>query len=110
MHLVWTFQPSLDFSPEATATPHGRRVSSEVLLGADGLTGPHPAIRQEMQWRDGGAMPRDAGIATPPSKAAELRVFIFLAVILAPVLSVAIVGGYGFLVWMSQLILGPPTG
>jgi nitrate reductase NapE len=33
-----------------------------------------------------------------------------LAVVLAPVLSVAIVGGYGFVIWMSQLVLGPPTG
>lgn len=40
----------------------------------------------------------------------ERFAFILLAVVLAPVLSVAIVGGYGFIVWMSQLILGPPTG
>ncbi|MCX2722307.1 periplasmic nitrate reductase, NapE protein [Roseibium salinum] len=40
----------------------------------------------------------------------ERIAFILLAVVLAPVLSVAIVGGYGFIVWMSQLILGPPTG
>ncbi|WP_370198923.1 nitrate reductase [Roseibium sp.] len=36
--------------------------------------------------------------------------FILLAVLLAPALSVAIVGGYGFIIWMSQLVLGPPTG
>ena len=33
-----------------------------------------------------------------------------LAVVLFPVLSVAIVGGYGFLVWMYQIVIGPPTG
>jgi nitrate reductase NapE len=38
----------------------------------------------------------------------ELRVFLFLTVVLAPVLAVAIVGGYGFLVWFSQMIFGPP--
>ncbi len=43
------------------------------------------------------------------SKRRELRGFFFLTVIFAPVLAVAIVGGYGFLVWMYQLILGPPT-
>ena len=43
------------------------------------------------------------------TKAQERRVFIILAVFLAPVLSVAIVGGYGFLVWMSHLLLGPPA-
>jgi nitrate reductase NapE len=41
-------------------------------------------------------------------KAIERRTFIFLAVILAPAMAVAIVGGYGFAVWISQLILGPP--
>jgi len=40
----------------------------------------------------------------------ELITFLLLTVVLAPVLAVAIVGGYGFLVWMSQIILGPPTG
>jgi len=38
----------------------------------------------------------------------ERRAFIFIVVFLAPVLSVMIVGGYGFIVWMSQLLLGPP--
>ena len=38
----------------------------------------------------------------------ELFVFLLLTVGLAPVLAVAIVGGYGFLVWMYQLIAGPP--
>ncbi|HEX6143609.1 MAG TPA: periplasmic nitrate reductase, NapE protein [Geminicoccaceae bacterium] len=40
----------------------------------------------------------------------ELLVFLFLAVVLAPILAVMVVGGYGFLVWMSQMLLGPPTG
>lgn len=38
----------------------------------------------------------------------ELRVFALLTVVLAPVLSVLIVSGFGFAVWISQLILGPP--
>ena len=46
-----------------------------------------------------------------PRKAEERRAFLLLAVVLFPVLSVAVVGGYGFLVWMSQaFFLGPPTG
>lgn len=44
------------------------------------------------------------------SKSQELRAFLLLAVVLFPILSVAIVGGYGFLIWMSQLFLGPPSG
>lgn len=43
-----------------------------------------------------------------PSRAQELSVFLLLTVVLAPVLAVAIVGGYGFAVWMYQLIAGPP--
>ena len=38
----------------------------------------------------------------------EIAMFLLLAVFIWPVLSVAVVGGYGFVVWMSQLIMGPP--
>lgn len=41
-------------------------------------------------------------------KGKETRLFLFLVVCLFPLLSVAIVGGYGFLVWMYQLVVGPP--
>jgi nitrate reductase NapE len=41
-------------------------------------------------------------------KAAERTTFLILAVVLAPVVAIAVVGGYGFAVWISQLILGPP--
>jgi nitrate reductase NapE len=43
-----------------------------------------------------------------PTRRQELLVFLFFTVVLAPLLSVAIVGGYGFAVWMYQLIAGPP--
>lgn len=42
------------------------------------------------------------------TKAQELRSFLFLAVVMAPVLAVVIVSGYGFAVWMYQLVAGPP--
>ena len=42
------------------------------------------------------------------SKGDELKVFIFLTVFLAPIISIAIIGGYGFCVWMLQLLMGPP--
>ncbi|MGF1696150.1 trimethylamine N-oxide reductase system protein TorE [Vibrio lamellibrachiae] len=39
----------------------------------------------------------------------EWKSFLFITVILFPVLSVAFVGGYGFIVWMLQIFfLGPP--
>jgi nitrate reductase NapE len=44
------------------------------------------------------------------SKPEELRSFLFLTVVMAPALAVMIVGGYGFMVWILQIIKGPPTG
>jgi nitrate reductase NapE len=44
------------------------------------------------------------------SKTQERRAFLLLVVFLAPLLSFMIVGGYGFIVWMSQLVLGAPGG
>lgn len=38
----------------------------------------------------------------------ELLAFLFLAVVLAPLLAVMIVGGYGFAVWIYQIFAGPP--
>ncbi|MFC3149587.1 periplasmic nitrate reductase, NapE protein [Litoribrevibacter euphylliae] len=38
----------------------------------------------------------------------ERNMFLFLTVVLFPVLSVAIVGAYGFVVWISQILMGPP--
>ena len=39
---------------------------------------------------------------------AELFVFAVIAAFIWPIVAVGVVGGYGFLVWMTQLILGPP--
>jgi nitrate reductase NapE len=39
---------------------------------------------------------------------AELLVFAIIVAFIWPVVAVGVVGGYGFLVWMTQLILGPP--
>jgi periplasmic nitrate reductase NapE len=55
-------------------------------------------------------------MASPPevvpeaNQSRETRVFIFLTVVLAPLLAVAIVGTYGLLIWLYQMVMGPPTG
>lgn len=49
-------------------------------------------------------------VSDQPRKKDERIAFAFLAIFFAPILAVAIVGGYGFLIWMSQMLLGPPTG
>ncbi|MNN17474.1 Periplasmic nitrate reductase protein NapE [compost metagenome] len=47
-------------------------------------------------------------IGSNQDKGKETRLFLFLVICLFPLLSVAIVGGYGFIVWMYQLLAGPP--
>ena len=47
-------------------------------------------------------------VQQPPGRRRELLAFLFLTVVLAPVLAVAVVGGWGFLVWIYQMIYGPP--
>ena len=44
----------------------------------------------------------------PHRKKEEFRTWLFLSLIMAPILSVLIVAGYGFAVWMYQLLAGPP--
>lgn len=45
---------------------------------------------------------------SPPDRAQELRAFLVLSILLAPVLAVGLVSGYGFLVWIFQMLAGPP--
>ncbi|UJF21095.1 periplasmic nitrate reductase, NapE protein [Shewanella sp. OMA3-2] len=41
-------------------------------------------------------------------KSLELKIFIFLTVFLAPILSVLLVSALGFSIWFSQILTGPP--
>jgi periplasmic nitrate reductase NapE len=56
------------------------------------------------------ADPQAASDADPSTYQEELRTFLFLTVVTAPILAVAIVGGYGFMVWMYQLFTGDLPG
>ena len=44
----------------------------------------------------------------PSTRQEELRSFLFFTVVMAPALAFAVVGTYGLLVWMYQLLVGPP--
>lgn len=51
--------------------------------------------------------------ASDPSMVARTRrqeiiAFLVLAVLIWPILAVGVVGGYGFVVWMYQVLFGPP--
>lgn len=43
-------------------------------------------------------------------KKKELHAFLFLTLVIAPFMTVAVVGGYGLLIWLYQLFTGPPVG
>lgn len=47
-------------------------------------------------------------VDAPSTRLEELRSFLFFTVVMAPLLAVLVVGGYGFLVWMYYLVSGPP--
>ena len=59
-------------------------------------------------------MTQDTGqpaVASGPSRATrrrELLAFLVLAFGIWPIVAVGVVGGYGFLVWMWQIVFGPP--
>lgn len=50
----------------------------------------------------------DQATAPRPSRSHELVAFLVLAFGIWPVVAVAVVGGYGFAVWMWQMVFGPP--
>jgi periplasmic nitrate reductase NapE len=49
----------------------------------------------------------------PPAadaRRSELKAFLFLTVVMAPVIAGVIIGTYGLAVWIYQMFAGPPTG
>ncbi|HWK65843.1 MAG TPA: periplasmic nitrate reductase, NapE protein [Rhizobiaceae bacterium] len=56
-------------------------------------------------------MTQDSEAAERPSRQLrrkEIIAFLVLAFGIWPILAVGVVGGYGFLVWMWQIVFGPP--
>lgn len=49
-----------------------------------------------------------ADSVAPVSRRAELLAFLVLAFGIWPIVAVSVVGGYGFLIWMWQIVFGPP--
>lgn len=46
----------------------------------------------------------------PTTRAQEIKAFLLLTGIVAPILTIGIVAGYGFFVWMYQLLTGTLPG
>ncbi|WP_264667099.1 periplasmic nitrate reductase, NapE protein [Azospirillum fermentarium] len=53
-------------------------------------------------------VPPSALSPQPGDRRRELSMFVLLAFVIWPFLAVAVVGGYGFAVWIGQMIFGPP--
>ena len=53
-------------------------------------------------------LPTDAAPVDTAAKRREILMFLLLAFVIWPFVAVAVVGGYGFIVWMYQIIAGPP--
>ena len=51
---------------------------------------------------------KGASQASDGTKKEEVRAFFVLALVLVPAFAVMFVAGYGFIVWMYQMIVGPP--
>jgi nitrate reductase NapE len=51
---------------------------------------------------------RPKATAETGAKRREITMFLVLAFAIWPILAVAVVGGYGFIVWMFQAVMGPP--
>ena len=49
-----------------------------------------------------------ANADSPGTRRREIVAFAVLAVLIWPFVAVGVVGGYGFLVWMYQIVSGPP--
>ena len=50
-----------------------------------------------------------ASVEPPSTRQEEWRSFLFFTVVMAPVLAVLLVASYGFVIWMVQLLAGPPS-
>ncbi|MFK0573192.1 periplasmic nitrate reductase, NapE protein [Endozoicomonas sp.] len=44
----------------------------------------------------------------PTTRSREYKALALVIVVLFPLLSIMVVSGYGFMVWFSQLMMGPP--
>jgi nitrate reductase NapE len=63
-----------------------------------------PSSTPDLSGRERRAAPPDA----PSTRPEEFRSFLFFTVAMAPGLAVILVAAYGFVVWMVQLVAGPP--
>ena len=63
-------------------------------------------------WTDGSvikdSLEATSGTDLRQKRRSELLTFFVLAFGIWPIVAVGVVGGYGFLIWMWQIVFGPP--
>jgi periplasmic nitrate reductase NapE len=79
-----------------------------TLLLKSNINNPRPNPPRTHTRRETMVSPPE--IVPAENRSRETRVFVFLTVVLAPLLAVAIVGSYGLLIWLYQMLMGPPKG
>ena len=55
------------------------------------------------------AAPIPSQMVDSQEKKSELKAFLFLTVVMAPVLAGVVIATYGLAVWIYQMFMGPPT-
>jgi nitrate reductase NapE len=76
-------------------------------MGAAGEERTESKANADAMTQDSGGVPAIAGNETGRRRK-ELLAFLVLAFGIWPVVAVGVVGGFGFLVWMWQIVFGPP--
>ena len=79
-------------------TSNGRNHESEA---------PH---QFDLEQIPSGISPAEWRMSSPEPKSSELKAFLFLTVVMAPVIAGVVIGTYGIAVWIYQMFAGPPTG
>jgi nitrate reductase NapE len=100
---------------------NGAGMARSIRLQMTGWLGPHgsvwPAQRCSTlkvagRYMGDTSSKQDAqpthGSAFGTGRRAEFFVFAIIAAFIWPIVAVGVVGGYGFLIWMTQMVLGPP--
>jgi len=82
--------------------------SHATLIGFNDHSDNSPnAAQRGIQLPDARYSPQDRSVV-PGQRIRELAVFLLLALAIWPILSIAFVGAYGFLIWFYQMFAGPP--
>jgi nitrate reductase NapE len=85
----------------------GTSAEPQLKMALPAMAGVHMAASPNLYMTDQ-ANQVDERPKPPRTLRQELLVFLIIVALIWPVVTVGVVGGYGFAVWMYQVIAGPP--